>query len=115
MLDGVENAIREGANAQNAIVTPKVLLWDLMTIAYSDAHYDERERKLLKYIARKLNIDKTIFLEMESSFLALMDLEDEVNWIKRTDRPFLTIESMVNEIADRKNVIFESVKDLITL
>jgi len=32
-----------------------------------------------------------------------------------TDRPYLTIEAMVNEIADRKNVIFESVKDLITL
>jgi len=113
--DGVEEAIREGANVKSAIVAPKVLLWDLMIIAYSDGHYDEKERKLLKYTARKLNIDKSIFLEMESSFLAIMDLDEEVAWIKKTDRPYLTIESMVNEIADRKNVIFESVKDLITL
>ena len=113
--DGVEEAIREGANVKSAIVAPKVLLWDLMTIAYSDGHYDAKERQLLKYTARKLNIDKSIFLEMESSFLAIMDLDEELEWIKKTDRPYLTIESMVNEIADRKTAIFESVKDLISL
>ena len=52
---------------------------------------------------------------MESSILTLMDLERELNWIKTTNRPYLTIENMVNELADRKNVIFESVKDLIAL
>ena len=64
---------------------------------------------------RKLNIDKSVFLEMESSILALMDLEKELSWIKTTDRPYLTIDAMVNELANRKNVIFESVKDLIAL
>ena len=44
-----------------------------------------------------------------------MDLEKELAWIKTTNKPYLTIEAMVNEIADRKSVIFESVKDLITL
>ena len=92
-----------------------MLVWDLLTIAYSDESYDESERRLLKYIVRKLSIDKSVFLEMESSILTLMDLERELNWIKTTDRPYLTIENMVNELADRKNVIFESVKDLIAL
>ena len=113
--DGVEIAIREGANSKNAMITPKVLLWNLMTIAYSDGFYDENERQLLKYTALKLNVDKTVLLEMESSFLAIRDLDEELNWIKRTDRPYLTIESMVNEIADRKSAILDSVKDLISL
>jgi len=52
---------------------------------------------------------------MESSIMTMMDLEKELNWIKTTDRPYLTIEAMVNEIQDRKNVIFESIKDLIML
>ena len=52
---------------------------------------------------------------LESSMLTLLDLERELNWIKSTDRPYLTIETAVNEITDRKNVIFESVKDLINL
>ena len=113
--DGVEDALRLSVRSTDSFITPKLLVWDLLTIAYSDESYDETERKLLKYIVRKLNIDKAVFLEMEHSFLTLMDLEKELSWIKTTDRPYLTIEGMVNEIADRKNVIFESIKDLIAL
>lgn len=115
LQDGVEAAIAKSKYSKDSYITPKLLVWNLLTIAYSDREYAEAERKLLKYIVRKLNIDKAVFLEMENSILTLMDLEREVAWIKTTDRPYLTIEAMVNEIADRKNVIFESVKDLITL
>ena len=113
LQDGVEEAVAAGKNAKESALAPKVLVWDLLTLAYSDHDYDENERKLLKYIVRKLNLDKAVFLEMESSFLALRDLENELAWIKTTNRPYLTIENMVNEIADRKTAIFESVKDLI--
>ena len=115
LQDGIEDALISSVATEDSFITPKLLLWDLLTIAYSDEEYDETERQLLKYIVRKLNIDKAVFLELENSILTLMDLEKELQWIKTTDRPYLTIEMMVNEIADRKNVIFESVKDLIAL
>ena len=95
--------------------TRQLLVWDLLTIAYSDESYDETERKLLKYIVRKLQIDKAVFLEMESSILTILDIEKEIAWIKTTDRPYLTIEARVNELTKRQAVIFDSVKDLITL
>ena len=75
----------------------------------------DTERKLLKYIVRKLQIDKAVFLEMESSILTILDIEKEIAWIKTTDRPYLTIEARVNELTKRQAVIFDSVKDLITL
>lgn len=115
LQDGVEAELSLSVRTEDIFITPKLLVWNLLTIAYSDERYDESERRLMKYIVRKLGIDKAIFLEMESSILTLMDLERELNWIKTTDRPYLTIETMVNELADRKNVIFESVKDLIAL
>ncbi len=115
LQDGVAFALSPSVQTENAFITPKLLIWDLLTVAYSDESYDETERRLLKHIVRKLNIDKSVFLEMESSILALMDLEKELSWIKTTDRPYLTIDAMVNELANRKNVIFESVKDLIAL
>lgn len=99
----------------DTFITPKLLVWDLLTIAYSDESYDETERKLLKYIVRKLQIDKAVFLEMESSILTILDIEKEIAWIKTTDRPYLTIEARVNELTKRQAVIFDSVKDLITL
>jgi len=115
LQDGVAIAITAGANAKESIISPKVLAWDLLAVAYSDGNYDDKERQLMKYIVHKFNIDKTVFLEMESSFLTLMDLENELNWIKTTDRPYLTIESIVNEISDRKTAILEGLKDLIAL
>lgn len=115
LQDGVEDALLASRPTADSFITPKLLVWNLLTIAYSDENYDETERKLIKYIVRKTNIDKAVFLEMESSILTLMDIEKELSWIKTTDRPYLVIEAMVNELADRKNVIFESVKDLIAL
>lgn len=115
LQDGVEEALLRSKETADTFITPKLLVWDLLTVAYSDESYDETERRLIKYIVRKTNIDKAVFMEMESSILTLMDIEKELAWIKTTNRPYLVIEAMVNELADRKNVIFESVKDLISL
>lgn len=115
LQDGVEDALLSSAKSEDTFITPKLLVWDLLTLAYSDEQYDETERRLLKYIVRKLDIDKAVFLEMESSIQTLMDLEKEQQWIKTTERPYLTIEAMVNEVEDRKHVIFDSVKALIAL
>lgn len=115
LQDGVEAAISDTQETSESIITPKLLVWNLLTVAYSDENYDETERKLIKYVVRKLNIDKAVFLEMESSMLTMLDIEKELAWIKTTDRPYLTIEARVNELEKRKNVVFDSVKDLITL
>lgn len=115
LQDGVEEALRSSLTSADTFITPKLLVWDLLTIAYSDNAYDETERRLVKYVVRKTSIDKAVFLEMESSILTLMDIERELAWIKTTDKPYLTIEAIVNELVDRKNVVFESVKDLISL
>lgn len=115
LQDGAEEALLSSQKTEGASISPKHLVWNLLSVAYSDEKYNDAERRFLKYIVRKLNIDKAVFLEMESSMLTLMDIERELAWIKTTNRPYLTIEAMVNELADRKNVIIESVIDLITL
>ena len=115
LQDGTEEAILSGANLKESFITPRMLLWDLLTVAYSDGNYSEQERILLKYIVRKLNIPKEVFLEMENSYLAVMEIEQELKWIKTTNRQYLTIETIVNELADRKMAILDSIKDLIAL
>ena len=115
LQEGIGAAIRESCATENSFITPNLLLWDLLTIAYSDGGYDEKERKLLKYVARNLNVDKAVFLELENSIQTMFAIEHELAWVKTTDRPYLTIESVVNELVNRKNVIFESVQDLIRL
>jgi len=115
LQDGVADALIQNSPTEESFITPKILVWNLLSVAYSDEQYNEAERRLLKFVVRKLDIDKAVFLEMESSMLTLLDLEKELAWIKTTNRPYLTIEAMVNEIADRKNVIMESIMDLVSL
>lgn len=113
--EGVDAAISSMTMFWETSINPKLLVWNMLTVAYSDENYDVAERKLIKFVVRKTGIDQAIFLELESSILTLIDIEKELAWIKTTDRPYMIIEMMVNELADRKNVVFESVKELITL
>ena len=68
LKEGIDAALNDSKITEDTFITPKLLVWNLLAIAYSDENYDETERKLIKYIVRKTNIDKAIFLEMESSF-----------------------------------------------
>ena len=113
--DGIEAALSGEQVSNNGFVTPKLLLWDLLTIAYGDDEYDEEERKLLKYVVRKLNIAKDVFMEMESSILTVSDIEKEITWIKGTDRPYLVIEKQIKELEKRRDDILFAAKALIML
>lgn len=113
--DGVEEALLAKQDFSQGYIVPKLLVWNLLTLSYSDENYNDTERKLMKYIVRKLDVSKDVFLEMEHSYLTIADIEKEITWIKTTDRPYLTIEAMVGELTKRENDIFESVKALIAL
>lgn len=113
--DGIESALSGEQISNHGFVTPKLLIWDLLTIAYGDDEYGEEERKLLKYVVRKLNIAKDVFLEMESSILTVSDIEREITWIKGTDRAYLVIEKQVKKLEKRRNDILLAVKALIML
>ncbi len=113
--DGVEEALLSQQVLDKGYVPARMLVWDLLTLAYSDDNYNDVERKLMKYIVRKMDIPKDVFLEMENSYLTVNDLEKELKWIKTTDRPYLTIEAHVEEIERREQAIYESIKALILL
>lgn len=113
--DGVDTALSEKQTSDNGFVSPKLLLWDLLTIAYGDDECSEEERKLIKYIVRKLDVVKDVFLEMESSILTVQDIEGEIAWIKGTDRAYLSIEKQVQELEKRREDILFAVKALIML
>ena len=79
LQEGVKNALFSSAKTEDTFITPKLLVWNLLAIAFSDERYHEIERNLIQYIVERLNIDKAVFLEMESSILTLADLERELN------------------------------------
>lgn len=115
LVEGAAKVIQDAPMGGTEFVPVRVLIWDLLTIAYSDKDYRPEEKKLLDVMVEMLGVDKAIYLELESSMLTIFDIEKELEWIKQTDRSYQTIETMVNELADRKNVILDSVHKLMTM
>lgn len=107
LQDGAEEALLASPKAESYI-SPKHLVWNLLSIAYSDEKYNDVERRFLKHVVRKLNIDKAVFLEMESSMLTIMDIERELAWIKTTNRPYLTIEEWLMSLPSEKMLFLKA-------
>ena len=111
--DLVRDVIQESLNVPGATVPIKLLLWDLLAVAQSDNHYREEEAKLIRYIAKHLEVDKSIIPEMESASRAMIAIENEITWLKTTDRPFGTVEPVMDELIERKTTIMQGIRDLI--
>lgn len=115
LMEGILHTLNSPVPKQDSYISPKLCLWYLLTLAYINGDCADEKKRLLKAIIRQLGIEKAVFLEMESSLLTLLDLEKELAWIKTTNRPYIVIEAMVNELADRKDFIMQGVKALITM
>lgn len=117
--EGVEECLRKGIIGYEWMalwekdIDGGILVWDLLTIAFSDGKYTEEERKLIKLVTRKLDLDKTLFLEMENSIKAILALDREEAWVKGTNRPYSTIEALIKEISIRRDVIMKNMDELI--
>lgn len=112
LRDGVDAALRESFPGDSSI-SPKLLLWDLLAISYSDGQYNKEEQRLLKYIVRKLDIDRSVFLEMETSIQTMLSLDEEIRWVQTTDRPYMAIKAIETELSKRKTTVYNSIIDLI--
>lgn len=94
-------------------VRAKILLWDLLAIAFSEGDYSTNENRLIRYFAMRAGVEQAVLLEMEQTIRTLAAIEREEEWLKSTDRPYKVIEERVNELADRKNTIMQGVNALI--
>ena len=108
----VGRVIGASVNTQEGI-RGKVLLWDLLAVAFSEGDYSANEKKLLRYIAKSFGVDYSVLLEMEQSVRTLIAIDREESWMKETDRRYTVIEERVNELADRKTQIMNGVRALL--
>lgn len=110
-----DRALRTEIKEDDSFLPANVFIWNMLVVACNDGKFDSKERNLIRHLVRSYKIDYAVYLEMESSALAALDIETELQWIKTTDRPYLQIEELVNELNNRRDTIYRSVEDLIAL
>ena len=111
----IEDVLLDYSNVKMPEVAPRQLLWNLITIANSDDNYLGLEKKLIRFIARKFNIDKAVVEEMESSMLTVLNIEKEIAWLKTTDKSYTEIDTMITELKKREDAVAEGVYCLMAL
>ena len=91
-------------------ITPNILIWNLMTMAIKDLDYSENERMLIKYIAGKLNVDKSILLEMDNSLRALYVVQNDLDWIKENINDKKEFSNLKQGLLNRMITIEDGIK-----
>lgn len=111
--DFANDILQSASSTEENGVRGKLLLWDLLTVVYSDGDYSSNEKRLLRLITKRFGIDSAVLLEMEHTLRTLMAMEDEENWLRNSDRSYAVVEERMKEVEDRKNTIMQGVKALI--
>ena len=99
-----------------------LVLWNLLSIAVSDKEYAPEEQKLI--MVRKMKIDKDIYLEMENAIKTIQNIDRTITLLSSQDKGFvikgnhleiysLAIGETVKEYTQRRDVIFNSIKELV--
>ena len=90
----------------------KTLIWDLLVMAFSEGDYSANERRLIRFVAKALNIDSAIPLEMEQTLRTITALNKEEEWLKSVNRPYSVVAEQVDELKERREAIMNGVHAL---
>lgn len=112
--DQVTAAIQSSKASSAGTIQPRVLVWNLISIAFADGEYSDNERRLIRSAVRLMNIDLSVMLEMEAAVQTLLAVQKEEEFLKASERKYSEVEPQLNEIAERKTVIMQSVQALLT-
>lgn len=112
--DAFRDALKSKSGKNEAAIPEKLLLWDLLVTAFSDADYSGKEQHLVRYAARVLDISPTVLQEMEFSVHSVIALDQEAANLRSSSRPYNEVQPEVERIENRKSNIVRSIHELIT-
>lgn len=113
VLEGVDKALVAQIDDPTNGITVRLMVWDMLVIAFSNTEYSSFERKLIKHIVRVMDIDRSVFLEMEQIIKTNAAVENELRWINQSNRPYSEIRPIVDELERRQKVVLTCARQLI--
>ena len=112
--DYVADIIRGSDVKDDKAINGKSLYWNLLATAYVDEGYSEDEKRLIKYVARLLDIDKTINTEMESALKTMLAIEKEEKFLEESGRSYKEVQKHMEDLDTRKKAIMQGIFALVS-
>ena len=111
--EGLDEAISDTVKTIDEGVVPRLLLWDMLTIAMCDDNITSEEERVIGHVARVLKIDKSVFAEMKQLIITVNAVEKEKEQLDLSERPYAEIRPLVDEIEKRRETIVNAAIALI--
>ena len=111
--EGVDKALGETVNKVEDGVCPRLLIWDMLSIAYTDNEYSEPEKRMIAHVARVLDVQKDVVMEMEHLMKTADAVIKELETLNSSNKPYSEIRPIVDEIEKRKQTITKAAEELI--
>ena len=112
--DYAAQVIRNSEIKENKAINGKSLYWNLLATAYVDEGYSNNEKRLIKYIARLLDIDQTVTLEMEAALKTLLAIEQEELFLQESGRSYKEVQTHIEDLEVRKQAITQGIFALVS-
>lgn len=94
-------------------IAPRLLLWNMLTLSYSDSDYSKEEDRLIRHVTRILQIDKSVFVEMKQLITVSASVQNEKLILEQSPRPYAEVKPLIEEVEKRQMVILEAATALI--
>lgn len=111
--EAFDEAVREEAIEPQKVIPSRLLLWNMLVLAYANNEYSNSERKMIGHAARILMVEKNVFLEMEQMARTASTLSKERAGYEQSERPYRVIRPIVDKLDDRIGTILHAAKCLI--
>ena len=113
--DVIQIAIDELLNnvVKHGGIGSRLLMWTFIAIAKADDDHCENENSMIKHIARILQIDKSVVLEMKYLVATIKRLEHERELLEDSTKSYREVRPQVIEVEKRLAVLIQASKELI--
>lgn len=111
--EGLDKALNEISNSPEEGLMPRLLIWDMLSIAYFDDSYMDSEKRLIAHVARVLEVEKDVLMEMEHLMKTAGAVMKELEILNSSKKPYSEIRPIVDEIEKRKLTIMKAAEELI--
>lgn len=91
------------------------LVWMLVNVAFSDNDYSDTEINLIRYVVRKLDMDKSYLAEMEDSVKALVALQNKKSWAENCGKSYNDVKAIIDTIEKDREILTESITNLVNM
>ncbi len=85
-------------------------IWTLINLGYADGEYCKAEKKVVKHLVKRWEIDPVLVAEFNDTAETILALTKQKEWIQTTSRPYEEIDGMIQEINRNIASMFENVE-----